>query len=41
MSSSVDKRVEVVDIATLARILRVPAPAASEGKLLPLEAAVR
>jgi predicted AlkP superfamily pyrophosphatase or phosphodiesterase len=38
----VDKRVEVVDIApTLARILRVPAPAACEGKLLPLEAAVR
>ena len=38
----IDKHVEVVDIApTLARILRVPAPAASEGKPLPLEAAVR
>ena len=38
----VDKHVEVVDIApTLARILRMPAPAASEGKPLPLEAAVR
>ena len=38
----VDKPVEVVDIApTLARILRVPAPAACEGKLLPLGAAVR
>jgi predicted AlkP superfamily pyrophosphatase or phosphodiesterase len=34
----IDTRVEVADIApTLARILRVPAPAASEGKLLPLE----
>jgi predicted AlkP superfamily pyrophosphatase or phosphodiesterase len=38
----IDRHVEVVDIApTLARILRVPAPAASEGKPLPLEAAVR
>jgi hypothetical protein len=38
----IDKHVEVVDIApTLARILRVPAPAASEGKPLPLESAVR
>jgi predicted AlkP superfamily pyrophosphatase or phosphodiesterase len=38
----IDRPVEVVDIApTLARILRVPAPAASEGKLLPLEAAVQ
>ena len=41
-SGRIDRHVEVVDIApTLARILRVPAPAASEGKLLPLEAAVR
>ena len=33
----IDTRVEVVDIApTLARLLRVPAPAASEGRLLPL-----
>jgi len=32
-----DTRVEVADIApTLARLLRVPAPAASEGKPLPL-----
>jgi len=38
----VDKRVEVVDIApTLARILRVPPPAACEGKPLPMEAALR
>ena len=38
----VDKRVEMVDLApTLARILRVAAPAASEGKPLPLEAALR
>ena len=38
----VDKRVEVADIApTLARILGVPVPAACEGKLLPLETAVR
>jgi predicted AlkP superfamily pyrophosphatase or phosphodiesterase len=38
----VDKRVEVADIApTLARILGVPAPAACEGKPLPLETAVR
>jgi arylsulfatase A-like enzyme len=35
----VDGRVEVVDIApTLARLLRVPAPASSEGRLLPLRA---
>lgn len=41
-SGRVDKRVEVVDIApTLARILRVPVPSASEGKPLPMEAAVR
>jgi len=33
----VDSRVEVVDIApTLARMLRVAAPPASEGKVLPL-----
>jgi hypothetical protein len=33
----VDSRVEVADIApTLARLLGVPAPSASEGKLLPL-----
>lgn len=33
----VETRVEVADIApTLARLLRVPAPAASEGKLLPM-----
>ncbi len=38
----VDQHVEVVDIApTLARILRIPAPAACEGKPLPLETAVR
>ena len=38
----VDRHVEIVDIApTLARILQVPAPAASEGKPLPLETAVR
>ncbi len=38
----VDRHVEVVDIApTLARILRIPAPAACEGKPLPLETAVR
>ncbi len=35
----IDGRVEVVDIApTLARLLGVPAPSASEGKLLPLPA---
>ena len=38
----VDKRVDMVDVApTLARILRVPVPAACEGKALPLEVAVR
>jgi predicted AlkP superfamily pyrophosphatase or phosphodiesterase len=38
----IDRHVEVVDLApTLARILRVPAPSSSEGKPLPLEAAVR
>jgi predicted AlkP superfamily pyrophosphatase or phosphodiesterase len=38
----IDRHVEVVDIAaTLARILRLPAPAASQGKPLPLETAVR
>ena len=38
----VDRRVEVADIApTLARILGVPPPAASEGRPLPLEVAVR
>jgi arylsulfatase A-like enzyme len=37
MPGRVDTRVEVVDIApTLARILGVPAPSASEGKPLPL-----
>lgn len=35
----IDSRVEVVDIApTLARLLGVPVPSASEGKLLPLSA---
>jgi len=35
----VDTRVEVADIApTLARILSIPAPSGSEGRLLPLEA---
>ena len=35
----IDKRVEMVDLApTLARILGIPAPAACEGKPLPLEA---
>ncbi|HLX22396.1 MAG TPA: alkaline phosphatase family protein [Usitatibacter sp.] len=34
----IDTRVEVVDIApTLARLLRIAAPAASEGKVLPLD----
>jgi arylsulfatase A-like enzyme len=38
----VDKRVEVVDIApTLAALLGIAAPAASEGKRLPLAATVR
>jgi arylsulfatase A-like enzyme len=38
----IDRHVEVIDLApTLARILRIPPPAASEGKPLPLEAAVR
>ena len=38
-SGRVDKRVEVVDIApTLAGIMAVPVPAASEGKVLPLPA---
>ena len=38
----VDRPVEVVDIApTLARILGVPAPAASEGRLLPLPVPAR
>jgi arylsulfatase A-like enzyme len=36
-SGRIDTRVEVADIApTLARLLRVPAPAASEGRPLPL-----
>ncbi|MCC2634834.1 MAG: sulfatase-like hydrolase/transferase [Ramlibacter sp.] len=38
-AQAVDRRVEVADIApTLARILRVPAPAASEGRALPIAA---
>ena len=38
----VDARVEVVDIApTLSRILKIAAPAQSEGKLLPLPAPAR
>lgn len=38
-AQAVERRVEVADIApTLARILRVPAPAASEGRVLPIGA---
>lgn len=38
-AARIDARVEVVDIApTLARMLSIPAPSASEGKPLPLEA---
>jgi arylsulfatase A-like enzyme len=37
MQGRIDAHADAVDIApTLARILRVPAPAASEGKVLPI-----
>jgi arylsulfatase A-like enzyme len=42
MQGRSDASADLMDIApTLARILRVPAPAASEGKVLPIGAAVR
>jgi arylsulfatase A-like enzyme len=38
----IDTRVDVVDIApTLARLLGVPAPSASEGSILPLRVPVK
>jgi hypothetical protein len=41
-TGKIDQRVEVVDIAsTLARLLGVPAPSASEGSILPLRAPVK